>query len=107
MQIYIYVCIKTGIAVCFICIQKQQATMLHQIVYKLWRSKYKQKEVMNMECPHLEAGKKESVCNASLTMMAPSVFETSIYCTTEEHYRCPILLAYTLRDGYRELMKAS
>ena len=55
-----------------------------------------------MECPYLEAGKKSGICNASLTLMAPSIFETIVYCATEEHYRCPMLLAHTLRNGHRE-----
>lgn len=53
-----------------------------------------------MKCPYLEAGR--HICNASLTHMAPGVFEVNTYCTTEEHYRCPMLLAYILRRGYRE-----
>ncbi len=53
-----------------------------------------------MECPYLETGR--HICNASLTLMAPGIFETNIYCTTEEHYRCPMLLAHTLRNGCRE-----
>ncbi|MDP2683278.1 MAG: hypothetical protein Q8P28_10865 [Deltaproteobacteria bacterium] len=55
-----------------------------------------------MECPYLEAGKKSGICNASLTLMAPSTFEAIVYCTTEDHYRCPMLLAHTLRNWYRE-----
>ncbi|MBI5892206.1 MAG: hypothetical protein HZB79_00900 [Deltaproteobacteria bacterium] len=50
-----------------------------------------------MECPHLETGRKVNVCNVSLTMMSPSIYETNVYCATEEYYRCPILLAHTLR----------
>ena len=53
-----------------------------------------------MECPYLETGR--HICNASLTLMAPSIFETNIYFTTEEHYRCPILIAHTLRGWRRE-----
>ncbi|MBI5588710.1 MAG: hypothetical protein HY889_10155 [Deltaproteobacteria bacterium] len=56
---------------------------------------------MDEKCPYLES-EEESVCKASLTNMTPSIFEYNIYCTTEEHYRCPILLARTLRDGFRE-----
>lgn len=50
-----------------------------------------------MKCPHLETGKKINICSASLTMMSPSIYETNIYCLTEAYYRCPILLAHTLR----------
>ncbi len=58
-----------------------------------------------MDCPHLETGKKMNICNASLTMMSPGIYETNIYCVTEEHYRCPILLAHTLRNGFREVVE--
>jgi len=34
--------------------------------------------------------------------MSPSLFEYNIYCTTEEHYRYPLLLARSMRDGFRE-----
>lgn len=53
---------------------------------------------METNCPYLN----EVVCKASVTNMTPSLFETTVYCTTEEHYRCPILLARTLRDGHAE-----
>ncbi|MBI5236985.1 MAG: hypothetical protein HY887_00990 [Deltaproteobacteria bacterium] len=56
---------------------------------------------MDKKCPYLKS-EEDSVCKASFTNMVPSIFEFNIYCTTEEHYRCPILLARTLRDGYRE-----
>lgn len=55
-----------------------------------------------MDCIYLESGKRKSICTASITMMEPSAYETTAYCQTEEHYRCPILLAHTLRKGYRE-----
>lgn len=55
-----------------------------------------------MECIHLEKCGKNGVCNASLSLMAPSIFERQVYCDTEEHYRCPILLAHYLRAGRRE-----
>lgn len=51
---------------------------------------------MEMECPYIC---KKGVCGASVTGMSPSSFELNIYCHTEEHYRCPILLARTLREG--------
>lgn len=56
---------------------------------------------MDKKCPYL-GSKEDSVCKASMTKMVPSLFEYNIYCTTEEHYRCPLLLARTLRDGFRE-----
>ena len=52
-----------------------------------------------MECPYLEEGVLKRVCNASVTRMSPGVHETSLYCTTEEHYRCPVLLAHVLRGA--------
>ena len=56
---------------------------------------------MENRCKYLgpEAG---GVCEASVTKMVPSLFEHNIYCTTGEHYRCPLLLARSLRDGVRE-----
>lgn len=53
---------------------------------------------MDRECPYLETRPKESVCGASVTSMVPSVSEFTTYCDTEEHYRCPILLARVLRE---------
>lgn len=58
--------------------------------------------MIEMECPYIDKGECINRCSASITGMAPSEFELGIYCTTEEHYRCPILLAHTLREGYRE-----
>ncbi|MBI2412084.1 MAG: hypothetical protein HYV24_02610 [Deltaproteobacteria bacterium] len=51
-----------------------------------------------MNCPYLEKGKVE-MCAASITLLAPSVEETEEYCSTEEHYRCPMLLSHVLRSG--------
>ena len=53
---------------------------------------------MDTNCPYL----KDVICKASVTNMTPTLFELTVYCDTEEHYRCPILLARTLRDGYPE-----
>ncbi|MBI1912033.1 MAG: hypothetical protein HYS21_08520 [Deltaproteobacteria bacterium] len=52
-----------------------------------------------MECPYLEGGNKASYCNASFTLMVPSMDEKTTYCDTEEHYRCPMLLSHVLRGG--------
>lgn len=57
---------------------------------------------METKCPYLRSVKKDFTCGASVTNMTPSIFEINIYCTSEEHYRCPILLARELRDGSRE-----
>ncbi len=54
---------------------------------------------MEKECPYLKPCAADYVCGASITNMVPSLFEFTIYCNTEEHYRCPILLARTLREG--------
>ncbi len=57
---------------------------------------------MQDECPYLRPGQKGGcVCAASITNMAPSSIELKLYCTTEDHYRCPILLSRTLREGAR------
>ncbi|MBI5893037.1 MAG: hypothetical protein HZB79_05210 [Deltaproteobacteria bacterium] len=52
-----------------------------------------------MLCPHLEEGKKMSMCNASMTLMVPSMYEIGMYCTTTNHRRCPILAANTMRNS--------
>lgn len=52
---------------------------------------------MDRECPYIEARPEDLVCGASVTSMVPSVIEFTTYCNTEEHYRCPILLAKVLR----------
>lgn len=57
---------------------------------------------MDKKCKYLGEAPRGSVCKASVTGMSPSIFELNIYCSTAEHYRCPLLLARTLRDGYRE-----
>ena len=54
-----------------------------------------------MECIYLERCGKTGICNASLSLMVPIIFERRVYCDTEEHYRCPILIAHTLRKGSR------
>jgi len=57
---------------------------------------------MHNECPYLRlVDKGDCVCTASLTNMIPSPIELRLYCTTEDHYRCPILLSRTLREGAR------
>lgn len=53
---------------------------------------------MDRECPYIETKPQDFVCGASVTSMVPSVSEFTTYCDTEEHYRCPILLARVLRE---------
>lgn len=57
---------------------------------------------MEDRCPYLGEGGDGLLCAASMTKMTPSLFEQSIYCSTGEHFRCPLLIARTLRDGDRE-----
>ncbi len=57
---------------------------------------------MKIKCPYIKRDKKDFVCRASASNMVPGIFEINVYCTTEEYYRCPLLIARTLRDGYRE-----
>jgi len=52
-----------------------------------------------MECPYLETSREKSTCSASTGCMRPCELDMTRYCKTEEHYRCPILLAHTLRRG--------
>lgn len=56
---------------------------------------------MDIGCPYLEAGSSIKVCNASATLLAPSVEKKERYCATEEHYRCAILLGHVMRSGKR------
>jgi hypothetical protein len=53
---------------------------------------------MDRECPYIESRPQDLVCGASVTSMVPSISEFTTYCDTEEHYRCPILLAKVLRE---------
>lgn len=57
---------------------------------------------MDKKCRYLDKAPQDPVCKASMTSLSPSIFELNIYCSTPEHYRCPLLLARSLRDGYRE-----
>lgn len=42
------------------------------------------------------------MCGASITMMVPSIEEEKTWCSTEDHYRCPMLLGHVLRSGARK-----
>jgi len=52
-----------------------------------------------MDCPYLGGIESMRICNASVTLMAPGGNDIVAYCTTEEHYRCPMLLSKLLRGG--------
>lgn len=52
-----------------------------------------------MICPYLGGTGPLNVCNASVTLMSPGAADKERYCTTEEHYRCAMLLAHYLRIG--------
>ena len=58
-----------------------------------------------MGCPYWETGKAMSVCNASVTLMTPGSDDADNYCATEEHYRCPMLLAHVLRGGRKSVVE--
>ena len=47
------------------------------------------------ECPYLEKKELKSICGASITAFTPA--DESDYCSTEEHYRCPMLISHMLR----------
>lgn len=55
-----------------------------------------------MECPYLENHKVASNCAASIGLMTPSADDMAVYCATEEHYRCPMLLGRILRSQTRK-----
>ena len=44
---------------------------------------------MDCKCIYLS---EEAICDASLSHMVPKLFDYDAYCTSEEHYRCPIRL---------------
>lgn len=54
---------------------------------------------MERECPYIETSHKDLACGASLSNMVPGVSEFAAYCETEDHDRCPILLARVLRES--------
>lgn len=53
---------------------------------------------MEMECPYHEKGR-AAVCGASITRLLTSTEDEKAFCASEEHYRCPMLLAHVLRKG--------
>ena len=54
---------------------------------------------MERECPYVETRHKSFICGASISKMEPGVSEFATYCGTEDHDRCPILLARVLREA--------
>ena len=60
--------------------------------------KNEEKEKMEMECPYQEKGR-VTVCGASITRLHTSMEDQEAFCGTEDHYRCPMLLAHVLRLG--------
>lgn len=54
---------------------------------------------MERECPYIETSPKDLTCGASISNMVPSVSEFTAYCGSEDHDRCPILLARVLRES--------
>jgi hypothetical protein len=50
-----------------------------------------------MDCPYYKDA--ENRCLASITRLSPDAEDSARYCTTEEHYRCPLLLASVLRGN--------
>lgn len=58
---------------------------------------------MSTRCTYLEAGPAGVVCGASVTGITPGLYERTAYCDTEDHYRCPLLVARTLRGGAPEV----
>ncbi len=39
-------------------------------------------------------------CGASLTRLLPGAEEVASWCSTEDHYRCPMLLSHVLRAAH-------
>lgn len=53
-------------------------------------------------CPYLREEGEKPLCMTSSIRMSPNSLNFTQYCTTEEHYRCPLLLAHTLMNGCRK-----
>lgn len=54
-----------------------------------------------MTCIFLGHKEMRSICHASLTGISPSITDMLNYCESEEHYRCPILLAKLMKTEFR------
>lgn len=52
-----------------------------------------------MECPYLEEKATVTRCGASTRGRTPEKSEMAIWCSTEEHDNCPMLLSHVLRGG--------
>lgn len=57
-----------------------------------------------MDCPYLTTGQRKEMtgrfCGASLTRLLPGAEEVASWCSTEDHYRCPMLLSHVLRAAH-------
>ncbi|MBE9503057.1 MAG: hypothetical protein IME96_02645 [Proteobacteria bacterium] len=51
------------------------------------------------ECPFLADAEGRRLCGASSHKMVPSDLAFENYCSTEDHYRCPMMLAQLLAAG--------
>ncbi len=60
-----------------------------------------------MDCPYYKSVQTDKACLASVTRLRPEAEEAGKYCTTEEHYRCPLLLASILRGNANALLALS
>ena len=54
---------------------------------------------MSNSCPYLEEGRTIKSCNASRTLLVPSIERHGAYCSNDDHYRCPVLLGHVMRAG--------
>ena len=54
---------------------------------------------MSERCPYLEEGRIIKSCNASSTLLIPSIDRHEAYCSGDDHYRCQILLGHVMRAG--------
>lgn len=57
---------------------------------------------MSNSCPYLEEGRIIKSCNASRTLLVPSIERHGAYCSGDDHYRCPVLLGHVMRAGRPE-----
>ncbi len=60
---------------------------------------------MSNSCPYLEEGRIIKSCNASRTLLIPSVDRHGAHCSGDDHYRCPVLLGHVMRSGRQKTGK--
>ncbi len=55
-----------------------------------------------MACHYLEKGRKLDYCNASTTIMVPSIYEMKSFCQTEDFKDCHLWVDHVLRNEWKQ-----